>query len=92
MDSEHKRNIINRLASIAGHVEGVKRMAEEDAYCIDMIRQLQAIQAAVTKVETLILDNHLRTCVTTAVRGDDPDERERVLREIGEVFNTASRL
>jgi DNA-binding FrmR family transcriptional regulator len=91
METETKQNVVNRLASIAGHVEGVKRMVEQDAYCIDAIRQLQAVQAALTKVEGLILDAHLRTCVTTAVRGDNPDERERVLREISDVFNTSNR-
>ncbi|GAB4435015.1 MAG: metal-sensitive transcriptional regulator [Anaerolineae bacterium] len=91
MEVETKRQVVNRLASIAGHVEGVKRMVEQDVYCIDAIRQLQAVQAALSKVESLILDAHLRTCVTTAVRGEDPDERERVLREITEVFNTATK-
>lgn len=91
MEAETKRQVVNRLASIAGHVEGVKRMVEQDVYCIDAIRQLQAVQAALSKVESLILDGHLRTCVTTAVRGEDPDERERVLREITEVFNTTTK-
>lgn len=91
MEAETKRQVVNRLASIAGHVEGVKRMVEQDVYCIDAIRQLQAVQAALSKVESLILDAHLRTCVTTAVRGEDPDERERVLREITEVFNTTTK-
>ena len=48
----------------------------------------QDVQGAVDKVQSLILESHLRTCVTTAVRGEDPDERERVLREISEVFRT----
>lgn len=91
MEAETKRQVVNRLASIAGHVEGIKRMVEQDVYCIDAIRQLQAVQAALSKVESLILDAHLRTCVTTAVRGEDPDERERVLREITEVFNTTTK-
>ncbi len=91
MEIETKRSVVNRLASIAGHVEGIKRMVDEDGYCIDIIRQLQAVQAALTKVEGLILDTHLRTCVTTAVRGDNPNERERVLREISDVFNASNR-
>lgn len=92
METETKRKVVNRLASIAGHVEGVRRMVEQDAYCIDAIRQLQAVQAALSKVEALILDAHLRTCVTTAVRGEDPDERERVLREISDVFSASNRF
>ena len=77
---------IRRLKSIEGHVRGIERMVEEDAYCIDVIRQIQAVQAALDKVSNLILDNHLNSCLITAVRGDDPEDRERVLKEISEVF------
>lgn len=66
-------------------------MVEDDAYCIDVINQINAVQAALNKVSTLVLDNHLRTCVTTAVRGDDPDERERVLKEITSVFQMTNK-
>jgi DNA-binding FrmR family transcriptional regulator len=74
------------LASAAGHINGIARMVDDDQYCIDVIKQVQAVQAALSKVSTLILDNHLHTCVITAVRGDDPDERERVLEEVTNVF------
>ena len=77
---------IRRLKSIEGHVRGNERMLEEYAYCIDVIRQVQAVQAALGKVNNLILDNHLNSCLITAVRGDDPEDRERVLKEISEVF------
>jgi DNA-binding FrmR family transcriptional regulator len=84
---EQTTNIVNRLKSIEGHVRGVTKMVEDDAYCIDIVNQIQAIQAALQKVNTLVLDRHLHTCVTTAIRGDDPDERERVISEIMGVFN-----
>ncbi|HUV28282.1 MAG TPA: metal-sensitive transcriptional regulator [Anaerolineales bacterium] len=77
---------LRRLKSIEGHVRGIGRMLEEDSYCIDVIRQVQAVQAALDKVSNLILDNHLNSCLITAVRGDDPEDRERVLKEISEVF------
>lgn len=80
------QDTIRRLKSIEGHVRGIERMVEEDAYCIDVIRQVQAVQAALGKVSNLILDNHLNSCLITAVRGDDPEDRERVLKEISEVF------
>ena len=67
-------------------------MVEDDTYCIDVIRQIQAVQAALNKVSTLILDNHLHTCVTTAVQGEDPEERERVLQEITSVFEVTGKL
>lgn len=82
---------IRRLKTVEGHLRGVIRMVQEDAYCIDVIRQIQAIQAALNKVSTQILENHLNSCLIKAVRGDDPDERERVLQELTDVFETATR-
>ena len=67
-------------------------MVDEDAYCIDIIKQIQAVQAALSKVSTMMLDNHLRTCVSTAIRGDDADERERILEEVTGVFEMHSKL
>lgn len=83
---------LRRLKTIEGHLRGITRMVEEDAYCIDVIRQIQAVQAALNKVSTGILDDHLSSCVTTAIQGDDPQERERVLKEITDVFETATRV
>ena len=80
---------LRRLKSFEGHVRGIERMLEEGAYCIDVIRQIQAVQAALGKVNNIILDNHLNSCLITAVRGDDPEDRERVLMEISEVFSAA---
>jgi CsoR family transcriptional regulator, copper-sensing transcriptional repressor len=87
MTDDEKLALINRLKSVAGHVNGIVAMVEQDRYCIDVIKQLQASQAALSKVSQIILDNHLHTCLTTAIRGDDPAERERVLSEISDVFS-----
>ena len=92
MDETTKKAVTQRLASTAGHIKGIARMVDEDTYCIDIIRQVQAAQAALNKVSTLILDNHLHTCVTTAVQGEDPQERERVLQEITSVFEVTGKL
>lgn len=85
--NEDTNKIVNRLKSIEGHVRGVEKMVEDGAYCIDIVKQVEAIQAALQKVSALVLDRHLHTCVTTALRGDDPAERERVIDEIMGVFN-----
>lgn len=87
----HHEGALRRLKSAEGHLRGIQKMLEEDAYCIDIIHQIQAVQAALTKVSVQILDEHLNTCVLTAVRGDDPAERERVLREISDVFEMAAK-
>jgi DNA-binding FrmR family transcriptional regulator len=83
---------LKRLRNIEGHLRGVIRMLEEDAYCIDVIRQIQAVEAALDKVSAQILDTHLNSCVITAIRGDDPAERERVLHEISEVFEMSTKV
>ena len=92
MDETTKVTITRRLASAAGHVKGIERMVQDDTYCIDVIRQIQAVQAALNKVSTLMLDNHLRTCVTTAIQGDDLDEREQMMQEITSVFDVTGKL
>lgn len=80
------------MKSVEGHLKGIVRMAEEDAYCIDLIRQIQAVQAALNKVGAQILEDHLNSCVITAIQGEDPKERERVLTEISEVFEMANKV
>jgi len=74
--------ILNRLKSVDGHLRGVIKMVEDDAYCMDVLKQLQAVQGAISRVNALLLQDHLHTCVTTAVQGDDPAERERVIGEL----------
>ena len=85
-------NRLKRLKTIEGHLRGIIRMVEEDAYCIDVIRQIQAVEAALNKVSSQILEEHLNSCAITAIRGDDPAERERVLKEITEVFEMANKV
>jgi len=82
---------LRRLKTISGHLRGIERMVEEGEYCIDVIRQIQAVQAALNKVSSLILQDHLNSCLITAVRGEDPEERERVLKEIVDVFEAAKK-
>ncbi|HQE92583.1 MAG TPA: metal-sensitive transcriptional regulator [Anaerolineae bacterium] len=88
----HHEEALRRLKTTEGHLRGIQRMLEEDAYCVDIIRQIQAVQAALNKVSVQILEEHLNTCVITAVRGDDPQERERVLKEISAVFAAATKV
>jgi CsoR family transcriptional regulator, copper-sensing transcriptional repressor len=83
---------VKRLKTIEGHLRGIQRMLDDDEYCVDIIRQIQAVQAALNKVSTMLLDEHLNSCVTTAIRGEDAEERERVLKEITSVFGAASKL
>jgi DNA-binding FrmR family transcriptional regulator len=86
MDDKARADAIHRLKSVSGHVNGVIKMLEDERYCIDVIKQIQAIETALARVSETILDSHLRTCVITAVQGDDVSDRERVLNEVMEVY------
>jgi DNA-binding FrmR family transcriptional regulator len=88
---KHHEGAIRRLKVAEGHLRGIQRMLEEGAYCIDVIQQIQAVKAALNKISTQILDEHLNSCVITAVSGEDQAERERVLTEIVQVFETANK-
>jgi len=92
MENKAKIEALKRMKSISGHVKGIERMLEEDEYCIDVIKQIQAVEAALNKVSALLLNGHLHSCVITAVRGEDVSERERVLEEIAHVFSTATKV
>jgi DNA-binding FrmR family transcriptional regulator len=92
MTMVNNEETLRRLKNVEGHLRGIQRMVENDAYCIDVIRQIHAAQAALNKVSTMILEDHLNSCLITAVRGDDPSERERVLHEITDVFEAATKV
>ena len=79
---------LKRLKTIEGHIRGIQHMLEEDEYCIDIIKQIQAVQAALNKVNAIILDEHLENCLTTAVRGETRTARQKVLGELSEVSPT----
>lgn len=89
---ERSAEIVRRLRSVAGHVRGIERMVGEGAYCVDVVNQVLAAQRALAKVSGLVLDRHLHTCVTRAIRSGDAGERERVIEEILEVFETTGKL
>jgi len=84
--------VITRLKTAEGHIRGIERMVDDGVYCIDIIRQIQAVQSALNRVSTMLLEGHLNSCLIGAVRGEDPDERERVLKEIAEVFEAATKV
>lgn len=92
MKDDARQEIGRRLKSVAGHVQGVLKMVEEDKYCIDVIRQIEAVEQALHKVKRRLLEGHLDTCVISAIRSENPADRERVLKELLEVYDTERRL
>lgn len=89
--AEARAKIVARLRSVAGHVRGVERMVDEGAYCVDVMRQILAIQRALDRINSLVLEDHLQTCASTAIRSDDPGERERTIAELLEVFEMSGK-
>lgn len=81
-----KKEIINRLSFLEGHCRAIKQMVEDERYCIEVIFQIEAVEAALKKVREKILEDHLSTCVTTAIKGDSEKKRKRVLGELLEVY------
>ena len=78
-----KRETIRRLKIIEGHLKKVRKMVEEDIYCMDILHQSLAVQSALKKVEEMVLDNHLHTCVVEAMGG----RKKKKIEEILELFN-----
>jgi DNA-binding FrmR family transcriptional regulator len=62
-----KRDILNRLKTVRGHLDGIIRMTDEEAYCVELMKQVSAAQASLERVNRLILKNHLETCFSEAV-------------------------
>lgn len=71
---------------LIGHLQANKKMIGDDRYCIDIIRQNNAVIAALKKVNDIILSSHLDTCATTAIKDGDIKKREKVLTELLEIY------
>jgi DNA-binding FrmR family transcriptional regulator len=82
MSSKAKSSQLARLSRIEGQVRGVARMVEEDRYCIDILTQIRAAKAALSKVEQEILGAHLRHCVSDAFHGGSDRERQNKIDEL----------
>jgi DNA-binding FrmR family transcriptional regulator len=82
MERSEKPRLLNRLSRIEGQVRGIARMVEEDRYCIDVLTQIQAVRAALARVESEMLKDHLGRCIETAITGGDPDEQRRKAGEL----------
>lgn len=87
-----KKRTTTRLKRIGGQVDGLIRMVDEDRYCIDVLTQISAVQAALAKVGHEVLERHLHTCVARAMASGDVGERERVVGELMDLLARSSAL
>lgn len=91
MDRENKPKLLNRLSRIEGQVRGVARMVEEGRYCIDILTQVQAVRAALARVETEMLSDHLGHCIEGAIVSGDKEEQRRKSAELIQLLERAMR-
>jgi CsoR family transcriptional regulator, copper-sensing transcriptional repressor len=90
-DPRTKAEILARLRSIEGHWRAVVRMVDEDRYCVDVIKQIRAVQSAADKAAARLLERHLNHCVSDAIRSGTPRQRERAVAELLDVFENGRR-
>ena len=83
MRPEIQSDAMKRLAYIEGHLKGVRNMLEEDRYCVDILKQTHAIRKAIEKLEALLLDGHLRTCV---IDGIQKGKAEQIIDELRSLY------
>ena len=91
MQTETKPKVMNRLNRIEVQVRGIARMVEEDRYCVEVLTQLQAVRAALSRVETEMLKDHLNHCIEGAIVSGDVQEQRKKAGELIELLGRASR-
>jgi DNA-binding FrmR family transcriptional regulator len=88
MRTDTKGDVIKRLNFIEGHLAGIRRMVEADKYCVDVLKQTYAVRRAIEKMESIMLDGHLRTCVVEGIKEGRDDA---VLSELTELYEMAGK-
>ncbi len=89
LEGDTKRQLKSRLVKAQGHLAAVIRMVDDEKYCIDVLTQLKAVQAALDKTAQLMLKQHLETCVVEAVKADDS---ARVMDELWQLLRRGSAI
>ncbi len=88
MQPTTRQEALKRLSYIEGHLAGIRRMIEEDTYCVDVLKQTYAVRRAIEKMEALMLDGHLHNCVVEGVRDG---REEQVIGELLELYELANK-
>lgn len=78
---QDQKQLRNRIARIHGQINGIKKMIEDDSYCIDLINQIHSVERALDSLATQIMDDHLKGCVRDAIESDDPYEEQEKIEE-----------
>lgn len=83
-----KQDVLKRLSFTIGHLKGINNMIEENKYCIDIVKQIQAVQAALNKITEMILEDHLKTCVSHAIK---KGEGHKLIKEVMETIKQTNK-
>jgi DNA-binding FrmR family transcriptional regulator len=83
-----KKTVLNRLAYIEGHIRGIRKMVEDDQYCVDIIKQTYAVKRALDKLDVELLRGHLDGCVPEGIRDGRADQ---IVEELSELFELSRR-
>lgn len=86
LSDDEKKKLNNRLRRVIGQVEAVGRMIEGEEYCVDILMQLSAATGALNKVGQIVLEQHIRTCVSDAIESGSAKDRDEKLEELMKVF------
>ena len=88
MLADVKQHALKRLNYLSGHLDGVRKMVEADVYCVDVLKQTHAVRRAIEKLEVILLNGHLRSCIPEGIKG----EREvEVIGELIELYEVSKR-
>lgn len=85
-EKDEYRNLMNRLNRIEGQIRGIKGMLDRDAYCVDILTQVSAIQAALNSFNKVLLSNHIKTCVVDNIRKGNDEVIDELLKTIQKVM------
>ena len=83
-----KKDVLNRVASIEGHLRGIRKMIEEDQYCVDILKQTYAVEKAIHKLEAVLVEGHLQSCVPEGFQDGRSDD---MIRELTDLYALARR-
>lgn len=92
MKENVREQVLGRLKRISGQIGGIQRMVEEDRYCVDVLLQVAAAEAALDRVGHLVLASHVDTCVSSALESGSPRERKKKMDELLDVFSKFGRI
>ena len=86
--SEAKDDALKRLSYIEGHLSGIRKMLEDDKYCVDVLKQTYAVRRAIEKMESILLEGHLHSCVVDGIKEGREDQ---VVGELTDLYLLANR-